>query len=127
MKTPNSVLSSYGTTVFEVMSRLAMEHQAINLGQGFPDQDGPADILEVAAEALTAGPNQYPPMLGLPAGETGATSFTSRVQNTRWVTRFSSKPQTTTYGQKACLRGSLPSHRSLPSWIMQFYSTGGER
>ena len=36
VKEPNSVLSSYGTTVFEVMSRLAVEHDAINLGQGFP-------------------------------------------------------------------------------------------
>jgi len=67
MKSPNSVLSSYGTTVFEVMSRLAIEHDAINLGQGFPDSDGPADILEAAADALVRGPNQYPPMLGLPA------------------------------------------------------------
>ncbi len=67
MKAPNSALSSYGTTVFEVMSRLAIEHQAINLGQGFPDTDGPADILEAAAAALIRGPNQYPPMLGLPA------------------------------------------------------------
>ncbi len=66
MKQPNSVLSSYGTTVFEVMSRLAMEHDAINLGQGFPDTDGPADILDAAAAALIQGPNQYPPMLGLP-------------------------------------------------------------
>jgi aspartate/methionine/tyrosine aminotransferase len=67
VKPPNSVLSSYGTTVFEVMSRLAIEHDAINLGQGFPDTDGPADILEAAAAALIQGPNQYPPMLGLPA------------------------------------------------------------
>ena len=37
MKAANSVLSSYGTTVFEVMSRLAIEHKSINLGQGFPD------------------------------------------------------------------------------------------
>ncbi len=66
MKEPNAVLSSYGTTVFEVMSRLAIEHHSINLGQGFPDTDGPADILEAAASALLAGPNQYPPMLGLP-------------------------------------------------------------
>jgi len=65
-KEVNSVLAGYGTTVFEVMSRLAMEHGAINLGQGFPDQDGPRDILEAGAAALTAGPNQYPPMLGLP-------------------------------------------------------------
>ena len=67
MKPVNEVLSSYGTTVFEVMSRLAADEEAINLGQGFPDQDGPADILKVAADALTAGPNQYPPMMGLPA------------------------------------------------------------
>ena len=66
MRSANSVLSSYGTTVFEVMSRLATEHGAINLGQGFPDEDGPADILQAAADALVAGPNQYPPMMGLP-------------------------------------------------------------
>ena len=66
MKAANSILSSYGTTVFEVMSRLAQEHDAINLGQGFPDQDGPEDLRRVAAEALLAGPNQYPPMLGIP-------------------------------------------------------------
>jgi aspartate/methionine/tyrosine aminotransferase len=47
------------------MSRLAMAHQAVNLGQGFPDVDGPEDIRRKAAEALIAGPNQYPPMLGI--------------------------------------------------------------
>ena len=66
VKQANSVLSGYGTTVFEVMSRLAMEHGSINLGQGFPDEDGPGDILEAAASALRSGPNQYPPMMGLP-------------------------------------------------------------
>ena len=66
MKPANSVLSGLGTTVFEVMSRLAVEHDAINLGQGFPDEDGPADVRRAAAEAVEAGPNQYPPMLGLP-------------------------------------------------------------
>ena len=65
MKPANSVLSSYGMTVFEVMSRLAIEHNAVNLGQGFPDEDGPEDIRRVAAEALMEGPNQYPPMMGL--------------------------------------------------------------
>ena len=64
-KSPNSVLSSYGTTVFEVMSRLAIENKAVNLGQGFPDEDGPEDIRKIAAEALMSGPNQYPPMMGL--------------------------------------------------------------
>ena len=65
MKDANAVLSSYGTTVFEVMSRLAIEHGSINLGQGFPDEDGPVDILQAAADAVLAGPNQYPPMMGL--------------------------------------------------------------
>jgi len=66
VKQANNILSGYGTTVFEVMSRLAIEHQSINLGQGFPDEDGPEDVRQVAADALMAGPNQYPPMLGIP-------------------------------------------------------------
>ncbi len=66
MRAANEILSGYGTTVFEVMSRLAMEHGAINLGQGFPDEDGPEDLRRLAAEALVEGPNQYPPMMGLP-------------------------------------------------------------
>lgn len=66
MKNANSILSSYGVTVFELMSRLAIEHGAVNLGQGFPDTDGPEEIRRIAAEALIEGPNQYPPMLGLP-------------------------------------------------------------
>ncbi len=48
------------------MSRLAREYGAINLGQGFPDEDGPAEILELAAKELIAGPNQYAPVEGLP-------------------------------------------------------------
>lgn len=66
MKPANSVLSGLGTTVFEVMSRLAAEHKSINLGQGFPDDSGPRDVLEKASEAVLTGWNQYPPMLGLP-------------------------------------------------------------
>ena len=66
MKQANTILSGYGTTVFEVMSRLAIEHQSINLGQGFPDEDGPEDVRQAAADALMEGPNQYPPMLGIP-------------------------------------------------------------
>lgn len=61
----NSVYASLGTTVFEVMSRLAAERGAVNLGQGFPEDDGPRDILEAAARATLQGPNQYPPMRGL--------------------------------------------------------------
>lgn len=61
----NPVFAGQGTTIFTVMSALAAEHDAINLGQGFPDEDGPAAIREVAARALREGPNQYPPMTGL--------------------------------------------------------------
>ncbi|QCO17815.1 aminotransferase (plasmid) [Azospirillum brasilense] len=66
MKSGNAILSSYGTTIFEVMSRLSDEHKAINLGQGFPDERGPADVLDVAAKAVLDGWNQYPPMMGTP-------------------------------------------------------------
>jgi N-succinyldiaminopimelate aminotransferase len=55
------------TTIFEVMSVLALRHGAVNLGQGFPDSEGPEDVREVAARAFRDGPNQYPPMLGVPA------------------------------------------------------------
>ncbi|TYC65251.1 aminotransferase [Stappia sp. BW2] len=66
MKPTNPVFTGIATTVFETMSRLAMAHGAVNLGQGFPDVDGPADIRQAAADALLQGPNQYPPMLGIP-------------------------------------------------------------
>lgn len=65
MKPTNAIMSSYGTTVFTVMSQLALDHDAINLGQGFPDTDGPLDIRQKAAECMIEGPNQYPPMMGL--------------------------------------------------------------
>jgi len=60
------VFSALPTTIFEVMSGLARDHRAVNLGQGFPDSEGPEDVREAAARALMSGPNQYPPMLGLP-------------------------------------------------------------
>ena len=66
MRPGNDILSSYATSVFEVMSRLAIEHEALNLGQGFPDVDGPDDVRQAAADAVMEGPNQYPPMLGVP-------------------------------------------------------------
>lgn len=66
MKNPNAYLSALGTTVFTVMSALANEHKSINLGQGFPDTDGPADVVKAAADALMDGRNQYPPMPGVP-------------------------------------------------------------
>uniref|UniRef100_UPI0038B31563 aminotransferase n=1 Tax=Arenibaculum pallidiluteum TaxID=2812559 RepID=UPI0038B31563 len=56
-----------GTSVFETMSRLAAEHRAINLGQGFPEGIEAAEVIAAAEEALRTGPHQYPPTLGLPA------------------------------------------------------------
>ena len=63
----NPVFAGLGTTIFSVMSALALENGAINLGQGFPDEDGPEAIREAAAQALRSGPNQYPPTRGMPA------------------------------------------------------------
>ncbi|MTH97986.1 aminotransferase [Roseibium sp. RKSG952] len=66
MKTTNPIFTRIETTIFETMSQLAMANGAVNLGQGFPDVDGPQDILEKASQSLLDGPNQYPPMLGVP-------------------------------------------------------------
>jgi N-succinyldiaminopimelate aminotransferase len=56
----------FGTTIFAEMSALAVRTGAVNLGQGFPDTDGPAEMLEAAAAALRSGRNQYPPGPGIP-------------------------------------------------------------
>jgi N-succinyldiaminopimelate aminotransferase len=57
----------FGTTIFAEMSALAVRTGAVNLGQGFPDTDGPAGMLDAAATALHSGHNQYPPGPGIPA------------------------------------------------------------
>ena len=66
MRPTHPLYTGMPTTIFEVMSRLAIEHKAVNLGQGFPDVDGPVEVRKAAADALMEGPNQYPPMMGLP-------------------------------------------------------------
>lgn len=66
MKPANTVLSGLGTTIFEVMSGLARQHEAVNLGQGFPDEGAPEDVIEAAVEATRTGNNQYPSMMGTP-------------------------------------------------------------
>ena len=62
---PNPVFSGLPTSIFQHMTMLAQKHDALNLGQGFPDQDGPISLREVAAKQLIDGPNQYPPSKGL--------------------------------------------------------------
>ena len=66
MKPLNTLLSGSGTTIFTVMSALAAQHDAINLGQGFPDTEGPPDVVRAAADALLDHRNQYPPLAGVP-------------------------------------------------------------
>ena len=61
-----SKLAGFGTTIFAQMSALAASTGAINLGQGFPDTDGPIEVLDAAVEAIRAGLNQYPPGPGMP-------------------------------------------------------------
>jgi N-succinyldiaminopimelate aminotransferase len=62
-----SRLSGFGTSVFAEMTDLARRHGAVNLGQGYPDFDGPGFVKRAAIAALEAGHNQYAPMPGLPA------------------------------------------------------------
>ena len=72
-------LQTFGQTIFTEMSRLAMEHDAVNLGQGFPNFDGPEFIKEAAIEAIRDGKNQYAPLSGVSRLRTAiADRFTRR-------------------------------------------------
>lgn len=81
MKPLNPTFAELGTTIFTVMSSLANQHGAINLGQGFPDKDGPLAIRERAAQALIEGPNQYPPMMGIEALRQALSAHAKRFYN----------------------------------------------
>ena len=67
MRTQSSRIDGLGTTIFARMSALAAATGAVNLGQGFPDTDGPDVVREAAVEALRGGANQYAPGAGVPA------------------------------------------------------------
>ncbi len=64
--TPKPCLASIGTTIFTVMSALAAEHKAVNLGQGFPDFACDPALVDAVTQAMQTGHNQYPPMVGVP-------------------------------------------------------------
>ena len=64
---PAERVAGLGTTIFTEMSALALRTGAINLGQGFPDTDGPQSVIEAAVTALRGGENQYAPLPGVPA------------------------------------------------------------
>ncbi|RYZ30069.1 MAG: aminotransferase class I/II-fold pyridoxal phosphate-dependent enzyme, partial [Propionibacteriaceae bacterium] len=59
-------MQRFGPTVFAEMSALALRTGSVNLGQGFPDTDGPASLLDDAVAAIRGGHNQYPPGVGVP-------------------------------------------------------------
>lgn len=75
-----AVFAGLPTTIFEEMSGLARAHQAINLGQGFPDDPGPLAIRQKAADAVLNGSNQYPPMPGLPELRQAVAAHYARTQ-----------------------------------------------
>lgn len=74
----NPIFAGLKTTVFSEMSALAVQNGAVNLGQGFPDTEGPQDVREAAARAILEGPNQYAPMPGLPALRTAIAAHYGR-------------------------------------------------
>ncbi|HEY9236416.1 MAG TPA: aminotransferase [Phenylobacterium sp.] len=76
----NPIFASLPTTIFEEMSGLARDLGAVNLGQGFPDDPGPAHIRAKAADAVLNGYNQYPPMAGLPELRQAVAAHYARTQ-----------------------------------------------
>ena len=75
----NKALDGMGTTIFAEMSALAVETGSVNLGQGFPDTDGPAELARIAADAvLTGRGNQYPPGPGIPELRTAIAAHQKR-------------------------------------------------
>ncbi len=71
-------MRGFGTTIFAEMSALAVRTGSVNLGQGFPDTDGPSELLEAAIEAIRTGHNQYPPGLGVPELRTAIAAHQQR-------------------------------------------------
>ncbi|QDO89132.1 pyridoxal phosphate-dependent aminotransferase [Ornithinimicrobium ciconiae] len=59
-------MTGFGTTIFAEMTQAALRYDAVNLGQGFPDTDGPGELLQIAQESIASGLNQYSPGIGMP-------------------------------------------------------------
>ena len=104
----NPVFDQIGTSVFETMSRFAREHEAINLGQGFPDDPGPEDVRARAAEAVVSGWNQYPPMLGLPELRSAVAAHYKRFQGLELATNPPPAPMKPMRSSRPRLRASRP-------------------
>lgn len=80
---PGTKLPKVGTTIFTVMSQLATEHGAVNLGQGFPDFSVPDRLVDALARAMRDGHNQYAPMTGIPALRNAIAAKLARVYGHR--------------------------------------------
>ena len=81
---PPSRLPNVGTTIFTVMSALAAEKGAVNLGQGFPDFDCDPRLVNAVTEAMQRGLNQYPPMTGVPALREAISAKVERLHGRRY-------------------------------------------
>src|SRR5437879_8434158 len=81
MTSMNKVFADLPVTVFEAMSQAARDNNAINLGQGFPDDPGPEDVRRAAADATVNGYNQYPSMMGIPELRTAIAAHYGRWHN----------------------------------------------
>src|SRR5438876_3771130 len=90
----NRRMQGFSTTIFAEMSALAVRTGSINLGQGFPDTDGPAVVADAAVDAIRAGHNQYPPGPGIPElrAAISATSAASTTSTTTPTPRSWSPP-----------------------------------
>ena len=77
-------LQGFGTTIFTAMSALAIETQSVNLGQGFPDTDGPVAVSQAAIDAIKAGHNQYPPLPGIEPLRTAVAEHRFRFRGQRF-------------------------------------------
>ena len=95
--------AGFGTTIFTEMSALAERTGAINLGQGFPDEDGPAEVLEAAQRAIRDGHNQYAPLPGRPRAARGDRRPPGA------LLRHRARPRT-----RRCRSPSAPPRRSPP-------------
>ena len=80
----NPRLFGFGTTIFAEMSALAIKTESINLGQGFPDTDGPAEVAAAAVHAINNGPNQYPPLPGQPGLRNAIAEHQQRFYELTW-------------------------------------------